>query len=170
MHPLKIYDYLTLARRRIFDRIRPLSAEQYLRQFPIGLGTLARTLTHVMISEWYYVQRMHGRDVPPYAQWPIRDEDPPPFPALQETWTRQAAETRAAIGAVHDWDGTLEYRVTSDDGRRIIVTASPADICTQLALHEVHHRAQAMNMLRHLDVALEDLDFNSLMFERREAK
>jgi uncharacterized damage-inducible protein DinB len=53
----------------------------------------------------------------------------------------------------------------------MIVTASAADQFTQLVLHEVHHRAQAMNMLCHLGVAVatEDIDFNALMFARRAA-
>src|SRR5262247_3574752 len=102
LEPLKIYDYLTLARQRVFGWVRPLSAEQYTRQFPMGLGTLGRTLTHIMASEWYYVQRMQERDVPPESQWPIRDENPPPFAALQAAWIDQADRTRAALSAVRD--------------------------------------------------------------------
>jgi uncharacterized damage-inducible protein DinB len=150
--------------------VRPLSAEQCALEFPIGHKTLGRTLTHIMISEWYYVQRIRGREVPPYDKWPIRWENPPPFATLEATWMEQAKDTRAALGAVRDWRADLEYRVVGDDGRPKIVTASAADIFTQLVLHEVHHRAQAMNMLRHLDVAVEDLDFNALMFRRREER
>ncbi len=168
MEPLKIYDYLTLTRQRILERVRPLSAEQYARDFPIGRGTLGRTLTHIMISEWYYVQRILGRDVPPDEQWPIQQEHPPPFAALEAAWIEQAENTRAALSEVRDWSADLEYRVTADDDRPEIVTASAADIFTQLVLHEVHHRAQVMNMLRHLGVAAEDLDFNTF-FKRREA-
>ncbi len=169
MEPLKIYDYLTLARQRILARVRPLSAEQYAREFPIGHQTLGRTLTHIMISEYYYVQRIRGRDVPPYEEWPIQQEAPPPFGALEAAWIEQAGDTRDALSAVRDWSAELEYRVTGDDDRAEIVTASAADIFTQLALHEVHHRAQVMNILRHLGVAVEDLDFNALMFNRRPA-
>lgn len=169
MEPLKTYDYLTLARRRIFDWTRPLTAEQYARRFPIGRATLAHTLTHIMISEWYYVQRILQRDVPPYEQWPIQEEKPPPFAALEAAWTEQAGDTRAALSNVRDWSAALEYRVTTDAGRCDIVTTSAADIFTQLALHEVHHRAQAMNMLRQMGVAAEDIDFNTLMYQRREA-
>ncbi len=168
MEPLQTYDYLTLARQRVFDWTRPLDEEQYAREFTVGLGTLGRTLTHIMISEWYYVQRIGERDVPPYEKWPIQQEDPPPFAALEATWTEQAGRTRAALGAVNEWSVDLEYHVTSDDDRPEIVTASAADLFTQLVLHEVHHRAQAMNMLRHLGVAVEDLDFNTF-FQRREA-
>ncbi len=168
MEPLKIYDYLERARQRIFDRVRPLSAEQYAREFPIGHGTLGRTLTHIMISEWYYVQRICGCDVPPDDQWPIQQENPPPLATLEAAWTEQADHTRAALSAVRDWTADLEYRVTTDDDRAEIVTASAADLFTQLVLHEVHHRAQVMNMLRHLGVAAEDVDFNTF-YKRRQA-
>jgi uncharacterized damage-inducible protein DinB len=169
MEPLKVYDYLTLARQRVFEWVRSLSAEQYAREFPIGLGTLGRTLTHIMICEWMYVQRIQGRAVPPYDQWPIQDEKPAPFTTLEAAWIEQAGRTRTALGAVRDWSAPLEYRVTGDDGRTEIVTASAGDIFTQLALHEVHHRAQAMNMLRHMSIPAEDIDFNTLMYQRREA-
>jgi len=169
MEPIKTYDYLTRARRRILDWVRPFGAEQYAREFPIGRGTLGRTLTHIMISEWYYVRRMQEQPVPPYGEWPIQEERPPAFAALEAEWSEQAARTRAALSAVRDWTRELEYEVTQDDGRRAIVTASPADIFTQLALHEVHHRAQAMNMLRHLGVTVEDIDFNAIMYQRRPA-
>ncbi len=166
--PLKTYDYLALARQRIFAWVRPLTPEQYVQQFPIGLGSLARTLTHIMTSEWYYIERMLGHAVPPDAQWPIRDEAPPPFPALEAAWIEQAPRTRAALGAMRDWSTDLEYRVDGDQGARIIA-ASPSDIFTQLVLHEVHHRAQAMNMLRQLGIAAEDIDFNTMMYKRRPA-
>jgi uncharacterized damage-inducible protein DinB len=147
--------------------VRRLTPEQYTAEFPIGLGTLARTLTHVMICEWYYVERMAERDVPPYAQWPIQDERPPAFAALEGAWAQQEGRTRAALGAVGDWDRRVEYTV-QDGGKRKRVRASVADIFTQLALHEVHHRAQAMNMLRRLGVESRDLDFNTLMYEQEE--
>lgn len=168
MEPLKVYDYLALARERVLDRVRPLGDEQYARQYPIGPGTLGRTLAHIMISEWYYVQRIGRRDVPPYSEWPIQEETPPPFAELEAAWTKQADQTRAALRAVRDWSEDFEYRVTTDEGRQEIVTTSAADLYTQLVLHEVHHRAQVLNMLRHLDVHVDDLDFNTF-FKRRPA-
>lgn len=166
---MRIYDYLVLARARLLDWTRPLAAEAYERNFAIGLGSLARTLTHIMICEWYYIERMAGRETPPYAQWPIQDEKPPALAVLEAAWTEQVGRTREALRGVRDWDATIEYRVTEPDGRRIIVTTSAADIFTQLAMHEVHHRAQAMNMLRQLGVAAQDLDFNEFMYRRRGA-
>jgi uncharacterized damage-inducible protein DinB len=168
MNPLRTYDYLCRARALVLDKVRPLTDEQLARVFPIGPGTLARTLTHTMISEWYYVQRMQGRDVPPYAHWPIREEDPPAFAVLECAWREQAAATRHVVEEVLDWDAPFEYTVTDDHGCEMIVTASAADLFTQLVLHEVHHRAQALNMLRTLGVAIDrDIDFNAMMYPRR---
>jgi len=169
MEPFKAYEYLVVARGRVLDWTRTQSREEYEREFPMGLVTLGRTLTHIMASEWYYVMRMEGKTVPRYDEWPIRHENPPPFVKLEAAWTEQAGRTRAAIGAVRDWKKELEYQVTDDDGREIIVTASASDIFTQLVLHEVHHRAQAMNMLRQLGVKVEDIDYNALMYKRRPA-
>jgi uncharacterized damage-inducible protein DinB len=71
---------------------------------------------------------------------------------------------------VKDWERPIEYRVTDDDGQAKIVTASAADLFTQLALHEVHHRAQALNMLRQLGARIaDDIDFNMMMYARRDA-
>lgn len=169
IQPHTAYDYLTQSRQRVHDAVRPLSVEQYAREFPIGMKTLGATLTHMMISEWYYVERILHREVPPYDQWPVRSENPLPFAALEDGWNKQAKRTRTAMGEVRDWDGPLEYRVTNDEGVPLVVTASVAGLFTQLVLHEVHHRAQVLNMLRHCNVTLDDLDFNALMFQRRKA-
>lgn len=168
MEPLKIYDYLVLARQRVFDAVRPLTTDEYARQFPIGLGSLGRTLTHIMICEWTYVLRIERRPVPPYEQFPFQDETPPPFATLEAAWTNQASRTREALESVRDWKAEIEYLAMWGDPPKMVI-ASAADIFTQMALHEVHHRAQAMNMLRQLGVPLEDIDYNTLMFRRREA-
>lgn len=169
MDPLKTYDYLTLARQRIFDWARPLSPAEYTRTFSIGLGSLARTLTHIMICEYAYVRRIEGVALPPYDQWPIQDEHPPEFAVIERTWTAQALQTRAALSAVKDWSVELEYRIDGDEGPQII-NATKSDIFTQLVLHEVHHRAQAMNILRQLGIASQDIDYNTLMYRRRKVQ
>jgi uncharacterized damage-inducible protein DinB len=168
MEPLKIYDYLVLARERVFSWVRPLTAEQYTQQFPIGLGSLARILTHIMICEYAYVLRIEEREVPPYEQFLFQDETPPAFATLEPAWNEQASRAKAVLTTVRDWNKTIEYRSMWGNPPQI-VTASLADLFTQLAFHEVHHRAQAMNILRQLGVQLADIDYNALMPKRRKA-
>lgn len=166
MQPLKVYDYLTITRQKLLDSVRSLSAEQYAQAFPIGLGSLGRILTHIMTSEWYYVQRLQQLHVPDYDTWPIRDDAPPAFAELEKHWREQARQTVAALSQVRDWDAPLVYVVTNDDGRQVKVTTTAGDLFVQLTLHEVHHRAQVMNILRHFGIAAEDLDYNALMYKR----
>lgn len=172
MDPRKTYDYLTQARARVLGSVRPLSPEQYRRRFPFGLGTIASTLAHIMISEWYYVERLTGRTVPPYAQWPIKYEAPPDFAVVDATWSRQAAHVRAALAEERDWNRTVAYEsFPNSQGRRFTISATAGDFFMQLALHEVHHRAQIMAMLRQLGegvTPVEDVDYNDLMFTREE--
>lgn len=169
MNAIRTYEYLTLARGRIFEWTAPLAPDQYTRAFAIGLGSIARNLTHVMICEDMYVRRIRGETVPPYDQWPFQDERPPPFATLVAHWKAQAAQTRASLANVQDWTTELEYISTTQEGERFVINASRSDIFTQLALHEVHHRAQVMNMLRQLGVQAEDIDFNTMMYKRRPA-
>ncbi len=170
MLSLRTYSYLCQSRAIVLDRVRPLSDEQYRRVFPIGLGSLAKILTHTMTGEWYYIQRMLHREVPPDDTWPIQESNPPPFGVVEAAWKKQGDETRAAIASIRDWDAPFEYRVATDAGVNQIVTCSAADLFTQLAFHEVHHRAQVINMLRQLGVTIDrDIDFNAMMYPRRPA-
>lgn len=166
MQPMKMYDYLVLSRAWVLDRCRGLPVELHSRRFPIGMGSLDRILTHIVISEWYYIERLEGRHVEPYDQWPVRAESPPPLATIESMWKAQEAGTRAAMAAVRDWDGLVEYRVVRDDGRRQVVTASKMDLAVQLVLHEVHHRAQVLNILRQAGVEVVDLDYNTMMYTR----
>lgn len=167
--PPRVYEYLSRARLRVLDWAQPLTPEQYAQPFSVGWGSLAKTLTHMLVSEWYYVLRIEGAVVPPMDQWPIDDACPPAFADLAAAWSRQTIRTRDALAAVVDWNAPIEYQIVDDDGKNVIIGTTPADIFTQLALHEVHHRAQALNMLRQLGVTTSDVDFNYMMYNRRPA-
>lgn len=170
MDPLKIYDYLVKARERVFDAVRSLTPEQYSHESSVGLKTFGTTLTHMMIVEWAYMQRILQRPIPPYDQWPIQDEKPPAFDVIEKTWREQAAETRRTLQAVRDWDREFDYTSTSRENKKTLITVSASDVFTQMVLHEVHHRAQVMAMLRESGGGkpLENLDYGYLMYKRRE--
>jgi len=170
MNPAKAYDYLSRSRVKVLDAVRSLTPKQYERRFAFGLNTIGRTLTHTMVSEWYYVERLLQRQVPPYEQWPIQDEQPPAFAVIDETWRAQAPRTRAAIEAERDWSRRVGWDGFADEqGRRFRVAATAGDLLAQLLFHEVHHRAQVMAMLREIGPPaspVEDIDYNAMMFER----
>lgn len=166
MNPQRVYEYLVRSRECLLDAVASLSDEEYVRAHPIGPGSVAVALTHILLSEWYYIERMHERDVPPYEEWDLQDERPLAFGPLRTRWEEQARATRLAIESEGDWERAVVYELTDDDGRRVRASCSAGDLMTQLALHETHHRAQVLSMLRRMGVTLEDIDFNAMMFDR----
>ena len=167
MNPVRAYDYLTQARAKLFDWIRPLNQEQYTQEFPFGLHTLRATMLELAGAEWIYGLRLRGDPMPPREEWPISEKLQPAFGDLETVWTAQVPRTRAVLAGISDWGRPIEYRV-SQPGKTIVVSTTPGDVATQLCFHEVHHRAQAMAMLRQLGVAAQNLDYSLFMFTRRE--
>jgi uncharacterized damage-inducible protein DinB len=174
MDPVRTYDYLTMARQRVLDAVRALPAQEYSQEFTFGLKTIGSTLTHIMTVEWASMERLRGRRLPLYETWPIQDEHPPAFAVIEQTWCEQGLETRRGLEAVREWDREFEYdsrdwaTPTMRRGKTTIITTTPSDIFTQMVMHEVHHRAQVMTMLRELGKPLQNLDFGYFMFKRRE--
>ena len=168
-----VYDVLTQARQKLFDWIRPLSQDQYTQKFPFGLGTLRATAVDIARAEWLYGRRIQqpATPLPPRDQWPISEERLPAFRDLETLWTEQAPRTRGLLAGIKDWDTAIEYRMTmptTPQGKVVVVNGLKSDLFMQLAMHEVHHRAQAMAMLRQLGVAAQNLDYSGFAFKRRE--
>jgi uncharacterized damage-inducible protein DinB len=158
------YDALTQARTRLFDWIRPLSQEQYTQQFPFGLKTLRRTMIEIAEVEWMYTTRLNEQEVPSQAEWPISEERQPTFAELEAVWAKQVPWVRSTLAGITDWEKEIERRV-ADGGKTRVLTVTKAEAATQLLLHEVHHRAQAMAMLRQMGVEAQNLDY--IQFVRR---
>jgi uncharacterized damage-inducible protein DinB len=167
MDPVPLYDYLTRTRQRLRDWVRPLSQEQYTQGFPFGLKTLRATLIEIVGAEWIYAKRLRGEEVPSRDQWPINETRLPTFAALEPVWTAQEPQTRALLAGITDWSVRREWRpAVQPAGKRVLYSATLDELAAQLILHEVHHRAQAMAMLRQFGIAAQNLDY--YIFVRRE--
>jgi uncharacterized damage-inducible protein DinB len=168
---MRLYDYLTAARHKLLDWVRPLTQEQYTKEFPFGLKTVRATLIEMARAEWIYMTRLAGETVPPRDQWPITEDRYPAFADLEKAWTALEPRTRAALAGVADWDQRREWQATvSPPGKTLLVAGTPADIAAQFFFHEVHHRAQVMAMLRQFGIAAQNLDYSGLMFTQREVQ
>lgn len=163
----RVYDVHTQARAKLFDFIRPLSQEQYTREFPFAHRTLRATMHEIATTEWWLTARLREEPMPRPFNWeglPINRSAT--FAELEQAWTEQAPRTRATLAGLTDLDKIVETRMYGR--RRVrILRATKRTIATQLLLHEVHHRAQAMTMLRHLGVGAQDLDYIYFLQEER---
>jgi uncharacterized damage-inducible protein DinB len=164
--PVHVYEIQTQARRRLFDWVRPLTQAQYIRPFPFALGTVRATLNEIASTELYLFLRLTEQPIPAFDDYPINETRQPRFTDLEAVWEPQSNAVRAALAETTDWDRQVTCEIRSPK-RFATLTASKAAIATQLLLHEVHHRAQAMAMLRLLGVPAETLDYIQYVQERR---
>jgi len=162
MNFVRVYDAQSRAREKLFDWIRPLSQEQYVQPFPFGLRTLQATMIEIAGTELYHAMRIRGERFPePYdwERWSISQATCPAFADLEAAWRWQMPQTRATLAAITEPARVMETRLVLPDGGVRVLTAAQGDLAAQVLLHEVHHRAQAMAMLRQFGIAAQDLDF-----------
>ncbi len=167
-HPIdqaRVYDVQVQARRRLFEWVRPLTLAQYTRPFPFGIATVRATLIEIAQTEFYLSTRLDAAPLPPVSEWPIDKRRQPTFSDLEAVWDPQMSRVRAILERTTDWDRPVTSEIRSPD-RIVSVTATKADITTQMLLHDVHHRAQAMAILRLLGVPAQDLDYIGFVQER----
>ncbi len=167
INPVDTYEYLVTARTKLLDWVRPLSVDQYTREFSVGLKSLRRTLVEIATGEWTYNRRLRGEKVPaepsdrPFTRFLDTD-----FASLEQAWKVQVEETRRTLREITDWTRPIEYAPTNSPRPTLRIRTTTGGVATQLLFHEIHHRAQAMAMLRQLGVPAENLDYSILAFQR----
>ncbi|HLJ58163.1 MAG TPA: DinB family protein [bacterium] len=157
MSPVHVYDVLLRARQKLFEWVRPLDQAQYAQPFPFGARSVRGCLVEIARAELFLAMRLREEPLPPLAEWPINEQRLPTFAELERVWTAQSQQTRATLAETTDWDRTVTCRLVRPN-QTVLLTATKADIATQIMMHEVHHRAQAMAMLRQLGVEAQNLD------------
>ena len=158
---VRIYDVHSQAREKLFNWIRPLSQEQYTQSFPFGLHTLQTTMVELAGTELWLARRIREEPFPePFSwdEWPIREQTCPSSADLEQAWRAQMPQTRATLAAITDPRRIVETRLVGRK-RMMFYSAAQGDLATQLLLHEVHHRAQAMAMLRQFGIEAQDVDY-----------
>jgi len=164
LNPVHLYTYLLKAREKLLDWVRPLTLDQYTQEFPFGLKTLRDTLVEIPQAEWTYVQRLRGAaDIPSWEERPFARFYKTDFAPLDAALRSQVEETATTLREISDWARPIEY--TTFDEERVRIRTTTGGIAAQLLFHEIHHRAQAMAMLRQLGVPAQDLDYSFLMYE-----
>jgi uncharacterized damage-inducible protein DinB len=132
---------------------RMLPDEALDRQFEMGMDSLRRTLAHLYDAELWWFNNCQGNVAPGFVE-------SPPNTALDDLASRfdALAEQRNSMLAQRS-DADLRRVVHAEpipDKRRSFMLG---DVLLQLCTHGTHHRAQALNMLRHLGGTPPGLDY-----------
>ncbi|MEM9251087.1 MAG: DinB family protein [Planctomycetota bacterium] len=132
--------------RRLLELSLPLDDDALDRRFPIGPGTLRQTLAHIVDNAACWTLLMTDADtIDPWSPDGVSIAD------LIERYDRTTAELIDLARRVADesrLDDTFVDRL-DDPPRRKSYGAGILHVAT----HGMHHRAQALHMLRRLGVA-----------------
>jgi uncharacterized damage-inducible protein DinB len=148
------------ATRAVLEHCGPLSTEQFHQEFAIGLGSLHVTLTHIISATRRWTDRLAGRTPRmflhkikelPHMSGDVKDRSVDDLLALHEEAAKDLAESaRASIMRGAGQVISLEWG--GKDGVKKQYTFTPAAVVVHVCTHAGHHRAQCLNMLRHLNV------------------
>ncbi len=147
------FAYGDWANARLIDLASRLDDALLDRPFEMGIGSLRKTLLHIRDAEQNWVDNWTRGSTPGFATLPVDTS----IAALRDLW-RETIERRFAF---------LEARTADDLAKPLI--AQPAEgvqlsfrlgeTMLQLGGHGTHHRAQALNMLRHLGSEAPGVDY-----------
>ena len=138
-----LLDFEDWATHRMLDACEPLSDEQLDREFEMGLGTLRRTLKHnigAMIG-WTGLLEDSEPDFDPDF-----GGDSPSIERLRSVH-EDAMKAFRAGARLGSFDDVLERQRNETTYR-----FTRGGVVTHVTTHSMHHRAQCLNMLRHLGV------------------
>lgn len=129
---------------------RALTPEQFAREFPIGLGSVHSTLTHLLGAERIWIAVIEESD--PAVSMPTRDELPD-LPAIERAWPAVRAR----------WDAYLA-RLTTQELSRVVARVRDgktysqrvSDALMQVPTHALYHNAQLSFMFRSMGMTLPD--------------
>ena len=129
------------ATKNILDACRNLSPEQLNQEFEMGLGTIKRTLTHILGAMQGWGDLLAERE-----QRPRLEEDDLSLDEL-ETRLDAIADDLLQSSRSHPVDEI----VSGERGGRTYSFTRGA-VLTHVTTHGMHHRAQCLNMLRQMGV------------------
>ena len=131
------------ANRQLIEVCTPLSPEQFTREFAMGLGTIHKTLVHMASAIYRWSDALAGKTLRPALDAGKFLTPPSLLPAFEESSgllrTQAIAKPLSDI-VTRDLGGTLHHFT-----RGVVLM--------QITTHGTYHRAQIINMLRHIGVS-----------------
>lgn len=130
------------ATRNLVDACAPLSPDQFHQRFDIGPGSLHDTITHIFGSTRAWTDMLAAREL----RERLEAQGPRTCEQLETLGDEILTDFRR-----HALARPFAESVTGQRGERTY-TFTRGGIITHVLTHGFHHRAQCLNMLRHLGV------------------
>jgi uncharacterized damage-inducible protein DinB len=131
------------ATTQILRACEGLSNDQFARKFEIGPGSLQATLTHMIAAKKTWTDTLMGRPPTPRIDQTGAVYSPAQLVELHQ----QSGDEFMAVARKHALDEIVKR---TREGKEFSFTRGV--VITHVTTHGMHHRAQCLNMLRHLGV------------------
>ena len=141
------------ANHRLLTACKSLSQEEFEARRSGFFPSLRRTLNHILVIDWFYVDAMEGGRLGPDA-W--ADEEP--CLTVASLHEAQAAVDSRLIAVVEGLDGAGLSEIVAVDRRSHVQHERMDRLLLHLFQHQTHHRGQAHAMLSETSVAPPQLD------------
>jgi len=151
--------YSDWANRQVIDAAGRIEDAKLDEPIEMGVGSLRRTLIHLLAGESVWLARWKGETETPW----LDESEPMSTSAIREKFAETWRPRDVFLAPLTDADlvGEQSYR----DSKGGFYKASLGDMIIQALVHSIHHRAQAVNMIRRLSGAAPDVDY---MYHMRE--
>lgn len=148
-----MFRYSDWANERVLDSALGVAEKDLDRPMDVGPGSMRRTLLHVLAGEDVWLKRWMGQVE---TRWPDERE--------RAGVGEIAGRLRAVWASREAFIGSLPPGATGRvqayrDSKGGLFRASLGDMLVQGCVHSIHHRAQAVNILRRLGAAVPELDY-----------
>ena len=147
------YAYTDWANGRVFDIAATLSDELLRRTFEMGMGCILKTLAHLRDAEQWWYENWHNGGAFEFEQ--IKRETT--IQELHQAYTQTIADRDKYFSNLADGDLDRTVTATLREGQTLTFTLGESML--QLCGHGTHHRAQIINMFRHVGAEIPKLDF-----------
>lgn len=154
------------ATRVLLEQCKALNVDEYNREFPIGVGTLHKTVAHIInaMNSWAAIM---ATDAPPSERRDLAAECSTPDELLAEL-SKAHESLVASIDTIRNGDRLDDISELVHPVTKMCYRFTRGSMATHVLTHGMHHRAQILQMLRQL--GREDLpDVDVLEWEVKES-
>ncbi len=140
------------ATRVLLERCRSLTPEQFVQRYDIGPGSLHDTLRHIIGAMLRWSDRIADRPVRESVEKNPEPQTPDELLALLDRAGRELEDVVSRVDREGRYDEMMQAEFLPERFTR-------GTAVVHVLTHGMHHRAQALNMLRRLGLTdLPDLD------------
>lgn len=153
------FAYNDWANDLLMDAAKSLGDDKLDQAFEMGIGTFRKTMLHIESAERYWLAHWRGESHPTWQEL----DDTTGLAALADAWSVVRQQREACLESLDD--SALMREVTAEPGKDMFLTFRLGETMLQVVTHGTHHRAQALNMLRH--VANVSMPMSMIAFARQ---